>query len=52
VIDGTHAAQLAFLSEQLLAAGEAEWLSKQGWRAIWVAGTSWLRPIWPMTPSA
>lgn len=47
VIDGTHAAQLAFLSEQLLVCQDAEWLGKHGWRAIWVVGTSWLRPIWP-----
>jgi hypothetical protein len=51
VIDGTHAAQLAFLSEQLLATREPEWLSAQGWRAIWVVGTSWLRPIWPLPAS-
>jgi hypothetical protein len=45
VIDGTHASYLAMFSEQLVVKQDSAWLSQQGWRAIWVVGTSWLKCI-------
>lgn len=52
VVDGTSAVQVAFLTDVILAQ-EQDWLAGQGWRAIWVAGPSWVKCLWgsPIAPS-